>query len=198
MRRPRHHNTSWDVAKFEVCAHRYVHVGEPGCGIAVLADGPRGYDIRGNALALTLLRSPKFPDPQADMGRQRVEWSLYVDQCPGDVEGIEIESARIAHPYRIISGTPVAISAGIRLDARGALISVIKPADDGSGDLVVRLWETRGASTSGTLSISRPAATAVLCNALEEPLSPEIISVKDGIVDVELAPFQIQTLRISA
>ena len=198
VRRPRHHNTSWDVAKFEVCAHRYVHVGEPGSGIAILADGPRGYDIRGNALALTLLRSPKFPDPQADMGRQRVEWSLYVDQCPGDVEGIEIESALIAHPYRLIAGTPVAISTGIRLDARGALISVIKPADDGSGDLVVRLWETRGASTSGTLSISRPAATAVLCNALEEPLSPEIISVKDGIVDVELAPFQIQTLRISA
>lgn len=198
VRRPRHHNTSWDVAKFEVCAHRYVHVGEPGCGIAILADGPRGYDIRGNALALTLLRSPKFPDPQADMGRQRVEWSLYVDQCPGDVEGIEIESARIAHPYRIISGTPVAMSAGIRLDARGALISVIKPADDGSGDLVVRLWETRGASTSGTLSISRPAATAVLCNALEEPLSPKIISVKDGIVEIELDPFQIQTLRISA
>jgi alpha-mannosidase len=198
VRRPRHHNTSWDIAKFEVCAHRYVHVGEPGCGIAILADGPRGYDIRGNALALTLLRSPKFPDPQADMGRQRVEWSLYVDQCPGDVEGIEIESALIAHPYRLIAGTPVAISTGIRLDARGALISVIKPADDGSGDLVVRLWETRGASTSGTLSISRPAATAVLCNALEEPLSPEIISVKDGIVDVELAPFQIQTLRISA
>ena len=198
VRRPRHHNTSWDVAKFEVCAHRYVHVGEPGCGIAILADGPRGYDIRGNALALTLLRSPKFPDPQADMGRQRVEWSLYVDQCPGDVEGIEIESALVAHPYRLITGTPIAISAGIRLDARGALISVIKPADDGSGDLVVRLWETRGASTSGTLSISRPAATAVLCNALEEPLSPEIISVKDGIVDIELAPFQIQTLRISA
>ncbi len=198
VRRPRHHNTSWDVAKFEVCAHRYVHVGEPGCGIAILADGPRGYDIRGNALALTLLRSPKFPDPQADMGRQRVEWSLYVDQCPGDVEGIEIESALVAHPYRLITGTPIAISAGIRLDARGALISVIKPADDGSGDLVVRLWETRGASTSGTLSISRPAATAVLCNALEEPLSSEIISVKDGIVDIELAPFQIQTLRISA
>ena len=198
VRRPRHHNTSWDVAKFEVCAHRYVHVGEPGCGIAILADGPRGYDIRGNALALTLLRSPKFPDPQADMGRQRVEWSLYVDQCSGDVEGIEIESARIAHPYRIISGTPVAMSAGIRLDARGALISVIKPADDGSGDLVVRLWETRGARTSGTLSISRPAATAIQCNALEEQLSPKVIPVKDGIVEIELDPFQIQTLRISA
>ena len=198
VRRPRHHNTSWDVAKFEVCAHRYVHVGEPGSGVAILADGPRGYDVRGNALSLTLLRSPKFPDPQADIGRQRVEWSLYVDQSPGDVEAIEIESAKIAHPYRLIAGTPAAISSGIRLDVRGALISVIKPADDGSGDLVVRLWETRGASTAGTMSISRPSGTAVQCNALEEPMDSPPLSINDGIIAVQLAPFQIQTLRISA
>jgi alpha-mannosidase len=198
VRRPRHHNTSWDIAKFEVCAHRYVHVGEPGCGIAILADGPRGYDVRGNALSLTLLRSPKFPDPQADIGRQRVEWSLYLDQSPGDVEAIEIESAKIAHPYRLITGTPAAISSGIRLDVRGALISVIKPADDGSGDLVVRLWETRGASTAGTMSISRPSGVAVQCNALEEPLDSPSILINDGIIAVQLAPFQIQTLRISA
>ena len=198
VRRPRHHNTSWDVAKFEVCAHRYVHVGEPGCGVAILADGPRGYDVRGNTLSLTLLRSPKFPDPQADIGRQRVEWSLYVDQSPGDVEAIEIESAKIAHPYRLIAGTPAAISSGIRLDVRGALISVIKPADDGSGDLVVRLWETRGASTVGTMSISRPSGTAVQCNALEEPMDSPPLSINDGIIAVQLAPFQIQTLRISA
>jgi alpha-mannosidase len=198
VRRPRHHNTSWDIAKFEVCAHRYVHVGEPGCGIAILADGPRGYDVRGNALSLTLLRSPKFPDPQADIGRQRVEWSLYLDQSPGDVEAIEIESAKIAHPYRLITGTPAAISSGIRLDVRGALISVIKPADDGSNDLVVRLWETRGASTAGTMSISRPSGVAVQCNALEEPLDSPSILINDGIIAVQLAPFQIQTLRISA
>jgi alpha-mannosidase len=198
VRRPRHHNTSWDIAKFEVCAHRYVHVGEPGCGVAILADGPRGYDIRGNALALTLLRSPKFPDPQADIGRQRVEWSLYLDQCPGDVEAIEIESAKIAHPYRLLSGTPAAISSGVRLDVRGAMISVMKMADDGSGDLVIRLWETRGASTAGTMSISRSSGVAVQCNALEEPLDSPSISINDGIIAVQLAPFQIQTLRISA
>jgi alpha-mannosidase len=133
---------------------------------------------------LTLLRSPKFPDPQADIGRQRLEWSLYIDQSPGDVEAIEIESAKIAHPYRI------------RLDVRGALISVMKPADDGSGDIVVRLWETRGASTSGTMSISRPTGVVVQCNALEEPLNSPSVSVNDGIIAVHLAPFQIQTLRI--
>jgi len=198
VRRPRHHNTSWDVAKFEVCAHRYVHVGEPGCGVAILADGPRGYDIRGNALALTLLRSPKFPDPQADIGRQRVEWSLYIDEGPGDVEAIEIESAKIAHPYRLLSGTPAAISSGIRLDVRGALISVLKMADDGSGDLVVRLWETRGARTSGTLSVLRLTGVVAQCNALEEPSGLSAVSINDGMINVQLEPFQILTLRITS
>ena len=97
-----------------------------------------------------------------------------------------------------MTGTPAAISSGIRLDVRGALISVMKPADDGSGDIVVRLWETRGASTAGTMSISRPSGVVVQCNALEEPLDAPSLSINDGIIAVQLAPFQIQTLRISA
>jgi alpha-mannosidase len=149
-------------------------------------------------LALTLLRSPKFPDPQADIGRQRVEWSLYIDEGPGDVEAIEIESAKIAHPYRLLSGTPAAISSGIRLDVRGALISVLKMADDGSGDLVVRLWETRGARTSGTLSVLRLTGVVAQCNALEEPSGLSAVSINDGMINVQLEPFQILTLRITS
>lgn len=78
VRRARHGNTSWDVARFETCAHRYVTVGEPGASMAIVADGPRGYDNRGDSLRLTLLRAPLFPDPAADRGGQRVEWSYFV------------------------------------------------------------------------------------------------------------------------
>ena len=197
VRRPRHQNTSWDAAKFEVCAHRYVHVGEPGNGVALLADGPRGYDIRGNQMSMTLLRSPKFPDPQADVGRQRLEWSIYVDDGPGDVEKIEIECARLAHPHRVVSGAPLAGRVGIKLEVRGALISAVKLADDGSGDLIVRIWECLGARATGMLDVARATGTVVRCNALEESLSFEPEAVRDGRVVVRLAPFEIQTLRIS-
>jgi len=77
----------------------------------------------------------------------------------------------------------------------GALISCVKPADDGSGDMIVRLWETRGASTRGVLRTS--AASAVGCNALEETTGPALSRDGDGF-PIELGPFAIRTLRLSA
>ncbi|MFM7263806.1 MAG: alpha-mannosidase, partial [Acidimicrobiales bacterium] len=76
VRRPRHSNTTWDLARFEVCAHRWVAVHEPHFGVAVVADGPRGWDVRGDSLQLTVLRSPKFPDPFADRGHQTITWAV--------------------------------------------------------------------------------------------------------------------------
>lgn len=198
VRRPRHGNTSWDAAKFEVCAHRYSYVSEPGCGVGVVADGPRGYDVRGDALRLTLLRSPSFPDPHCDEGNQVVKWSLYVDDGPGDMEELERLAARRAHPIRLVPGGVDVLTAPVRSEIRGALISAVKPAEDGSGDLIVRLWETRGARTSGTLTV-RAMTAAHSADGLEEPVDELPIGAPEGAepqVGVELRPFEIATLRL--
>ena len=196
VRRARHSNTSWDVARFEVCAHRYVAINEPAFGAAIVADGPRGYDIRGDALRLTLLRSPRFPDPSADIGSQHLEWSVML--TPGDplLSGIEETAARIAHPIRIIDGAPQLPICGITLDVPGALISAIKPADDDTNDIIIRVWESRGGRTSGTLRVAN-ATTVIPCDALENPTESALESLSVGVFDLSLRPFQIATLRVS-
>jgi alpha-mannosidase len=83
----------------------------------------------------------------------------------------------------------------ISLDVLGALISAVKPADDGSDDIIVRLWETRGGRTNGTLTIDGMTA-AESCNALEDAGTPLDIST-NGTVTIDLKPFQIMTLRIT-
>jgi len=197
VRRSRHSNTSWDLARFESCAHRFVHIGEPGAGFSLLADGPRGYDVRGNELRMTLLRAPLFPDPMADRGRQRLEWSYLVSTNDVIADGsLERESARIAHPPRIVKGTPRVSSPPIVWESSGSLVSALKLADDGSNDLIVRLWETRGGRTSGRLTMTEPAVEIMDCDALETPLSgaPAVGSGTDLVID--LRPFQIRTLRV--
>jgi alpha-mannosidase len=193
--RARHANTSWDVARFEVCAHRYVAVSEPSFGAAILADGPRGYDIRGNELQLTVLRSPKFPDPEADLGHQHLQWSVTLLDGDPITDGIENTAALMAHPVRILDGVPRVPASVISLDVPGALISAVKPADDGSDDIIVRIWETRGGRTSGSLTIDGMTA-AQTCNALEDAGMPLDVSAT-GTVAIELKPFQIMTLRIT-
>jgi alpha-mannosidase len=71
----------------------------------------------------------------------------------------------------------------------------VKPADDGSDDIIVRLWETRGGRTNGVLTIDGMTA-AQTCNALEDAGTPLTVS-DDGTIAIELQPFQIMTLRIT-
>ncbi len=226
VRRARHQNTTWDAARFEVCAHRYVHVHEPGCGVALLADGPRGYDIRDHHLALTLLRAPQFPDPLCDIGPQVIEWSIWLGDGSGDIADVEAEAARVAHPLRIHRTDPEphgSVNQGslrrvapISVDARGVMVSAIKMADDSSGDLIVRLWECRGARASGDVYLAgrlRDSTVQVMrCNALEEPKTDvsltaqpgdlpsgdldDSVIINSGPMKLQMAPFEIRTYRL--
>ena len=76
VRRPTHRNTSWDAARFEVSAHRFADLSEPGYGVALLNDGKYGHSVHGNVLTLSLLRSPLYPDPTADEGEHHFTYSL--------------------------------------------------------------------------------------------------------------------------
>jgi alpha-mannosidase len=195
VHRARHANTSWDVARFEVCAHRWVAVAEPRFGVAVLADGPRGYDTRNDALQITLLRSPRFPDPEADRGRQHIEWSVRVLDGGLDVASLEEEAETSAHPPRVVEGTPALPAEPFSWSVPGALVSALKPADDGSGDVILRAWETTGGRCSGTFSLAG-FSRAARCSVLEDGAGPEV-TLTDGAFAVSLGAFEIATWRLS-
>lgn len=69
IRRPTHYNTSWDMAKFEVCCHKWADLSENGYGVSILNDSKYGFATCGNMMRLSLLRAPKAPDAHADMGK---------------------------------------------------------------------------------------------------------------------------------
>lgn len=71
IRRPTHYNTSWDMAKFEVCCHKWADLSEHGYGVSILNDSKYGFATSGNMMRLSLLRAPKAPDAHADMGKSR-------------------------------------------------------------------------------------------------------------------------------
>jgi len=83
VRRPTHASSSWDAAKFEVCAHRFVDVAEPSFGVAVLNDGRYGHALQGDAVRVSLLRAAKYPDPTADHGRPHLRlWKSMITGTP--------------------------------------------------------------------------------------------------------------------
>ena len=202
--RPTHANTSWDAARFETCAHRWVHVGEPGFGVAVANNATYGHDITrstrpdGGTTTLvrqTLLRAPLFPDPTADQGRHVLRTSIRI---ANDVLDAVREGYRVNLPLRIVEGAacvaPLVVS-----HCPSIVVECVKLAEDRSGDLVVRIYEARGAQAAGTLAFGADIEAIIETDLLERPLDEQaaLIDVTSSQAELRLRPFQIVTLRVA-
>ncbi|MFF4755686.1 alpha-mannosidase [Streptomyces sp. NPDC002514] len=199
VQRPTHENTSWEAARFELWAHRWVHVGERHWGAALLNDSTYGHDVRRDTredggttttVRLSLLRAPHSPDPQADRGRHSFSYAL--------LAGAGIEEA-VAGGYALnlpLRPAPAAARALVALDTTDVAVESVKLADDRSGDVVVRLYEACGGAVSARLTTGFPLAAALDCDLLEQP-ERELGRTADGAsVDLAFRPFQIRTLRL--
>jgi alpha-mannosidase len=196
VRRATHANTSWDMARFETCAHRWVHVAEPGFGVTVANDRVYGHDVTrssrpaGGTSTLvreSLLRAPTFPDPTADQGRHVFRHSISI----GDLLAGVAEGYRVNLPPRLLPGSAVAPI--LTVDSPAIVVEAVKLAEDGSGDVVVRLYEARGGRAAGRLTPGFPAGGAVRTDLLERPLEQQPADP----FELSLRAFELVTLRIS-
>jgi alpha-mannosidase len=202
VERPTHTNTSWDAAKFEICAHRFLHVGERDWGAALVNDSTYGHDVTRDVrpdggttttVRLSLLRAPRFPDPDTDQGSHRLRYALLIG---ADIADAVREGYLFNLPERVRPGsTPVAPV--ISVDHEGVVIEAVKLADDHSGDVIVRLYEAHGTRARATLTPGFPFTSATATDLLERPLDdPTSHRITQGTVRLSLRPFQILTLRL--
>ncbi|CAM2950470.1 alpha-mannosidase [Skermania piniformis] len=194
--RPTHANTSWDAAKFEICAHRWVHVGEPGYGVAVANDSTYGHDIGSRARAgggtstlirLSLLRAPTYPDPNADQGSHRLRVAVRPGASIGDAID---EGYRINLPRRTVLGAGTPVDPLIRVSNPAVVVEAVKPAEDRSGDVIVRLYESRGTRARTTVTAGFDYRHAEFTDLLERR-----VAGPGDAAEFELRPFQLVTLR---
>ncbi|MGW7041813.1 alpha-mannosidase [Streptomyces avermitilis] len=200
--RPTHTNTSWEAAKFEACNHRFVHMEEPGWGVAVVNDSTYGHDVTRTVrddggttttVRVSLLRAPRFPDPETDQGVHRFRHALVPGAGIGDAVR---EGWRINVPERkVTGGREVAPLLAVTQDA--VVVTAVKLADDGSGDVVVRFHESRGGRTRATLKAGFEVAAVSVTDLLERPLADAREPGVDGDrITLSLRPFELVTLRL--
>ncbi|CAL9320534.1 hypothetical protein SUDANB135_06150 [Streptomyces sp. SudanB135_2055] len=203
--RPTHTNTSWEAAKFEACNHRFVHLEEPGWGVAVVNDSTYGHDVTRTVrtdgdegttttVRVSLLRAPRFPDPETDQGVHRFRHALVPGAGIGDAVR---EGWRINLPERRVTGAGE-VAPLVSVDRDAVVITAVKLADDGSGDVVVRFHEAHGGRARATLTAGFPVAGVAVTDLLERPLAGEGAAAEaDGDrIAVRLRPFQLMTLRL--
>lgn len=202
--RATHTNTSWEAAKFEACNHRFVHLEEPGWGVALVNDSTYGHDVTRTVrdadagttttVRVSLLRAPRFPDPETDQGVHRFRHAL----APGAAIGDAVrEGFRINLPERRIAGDRE-VAPLVAVDNDAVVVSAVKLADDESGDLVVRLYESTGGRARARLTTGFEAAGLAVTDLLERPLPDAVVpELRDGAVELSLRPFELITLRFA-
>ncbi|MGW0753575.1 alpha-mannosidase [Streptomyces sp. NPDC002587] len=201
--RATHTNTSWEAAKFEICAHRWIHAEEPGWGVALLNESTYGHDVTRDVRAdggqtttirLSLLRAPRYPDPETDQGSHTLRYSL----APGAGIGDAVREGHALNlPERVVPGAgPVAPLVAVDDDA--VVVEAVKLAEDRGGDVIVRLYESRGGRATATLTADFPFTAAAESDLLERPLEGGAVGspAPDGTVALTLRPFQILTVRL--
>jgi alpha-mannosidase len=223
IERTTHRNTSWEKARFEIPAHRWIDLSEGGYGVSLLNDGRYGHDLSEGQIGLTLLRSPTWPDPQADQGEHEVVYSLYPH--PGDWRSGGTVAAGYALNRPSVAFVPpssgpqnsdaLQVSSAIMFESRAenVVIEAIKRSQDGTS-LVVRLYESTGSRARAAIYSALPLRMVVEADLLERPLTSEgtpayalwqasasashdAPEMNEHGWSCELRPFEIRTFLIS-
>lgn len=195
LHRPTHFNTSWDLARFEVCAQRWADLAEPDYGVALLNDCKYGHATHGHTMRLSLLRSPKSPDPQADMGAHQFTYAVLPHRGTLQQAGVIDEAARLNTPLLVRpTNRPVTEVSWFQVDSPAVVIDTVKRAED-SDALVLRLYEAHGTRRTVRVTSPLPVQTAAVCDLLERHDQPAAWTA--GGLALDFTPFQIRTLKLT-
>jgi alpha-mannosidase len=195
VERPTHYNTTHDLARYEVPGHKWADLSEHGFGAALLSDCKYGYSTYGNTLRLSLLRAPKQPDPNADMGRHLFAFALLPHSGGWREAGVVAEALRFNHHPVWVNGALQSKSYFSSLD-QNLLIDTVKIAED-SDALVVRLYEIHGARGIAKITCALPFTTATPCTILESDAEGQAPFVVMGDkIEIPYGPHQVVSVKI--
>ncbi len=197
VERPTHRNTTWDMARFEVCAQKWIDLSEGDHGVALLNDSKYGFDVLGNTMRMTLLRSPKSPDPECDMGIHKFSYALLPHYGSYNWSGVVQAAYALNLPlrWRFVGkheGAAPALQPFVECSDCDIVIESVKKSEDGN-DIIVRLYECHNARGRAALKIARKFKRAFLCDLMESEI--EQLEVRGGVVEFDFAPFEILTIK---
>ncbi len=192
VERPTHRSREFDRERFEVCNHRYSVLADGSHGAAVLNDCKYGISMNKNSLELTLLTASAAPEMRADNRIHRFTYAFTA------WEGPFAQSDVVRQAYELNVKPPV--TAGSRdlapfsIDRENVMLDTVKPAEDGSGDVILRFYESKKADCSACVRLRELNFRAFLCDMLENTGAE--LPVSDGSFCLHFGDFEVKTVRI--
>lgn len=199
IERPTTRNNSWEKAQFEVPAMRWADLGNQKQGLSLINQDKYGYDAVGNLLRLTLLRSPKWPDPDADMGHHHFRYAIYPHAGLWKQAGTVRRGWEYSYPLSAVvtsahRGSLPATHSFLSVEPENLVLTAVKKAEDANG-LILRAYEWAGKTGEASFHLPDGATSATLTNMSEIPEGAPL-AVRNGLLRVPIHPYEILTLRV--
>lgn len=198
IERPTTRNTPAEQAKFEVPAQRWADLSDTKHGFSLLNDSKYGYDVKGNVLRLSLLRSPEWPDPHADEGHHEFTYSLYPHagtwrDAQTVRRGYELNYKLLAVQSQKHDGTLPAEHSFVKIESDNVVLTAVKKSDD-EDSLVLRFYEWAGKEADVKLQLPAGAQSASETDLMEKSIAD--LAVHDDMVTVHTMPYEIKTIKV--
>ncbi|XP_051484224.1 alpha-mannosidase 2C1 isoform X5 [Apus apus] len=198
LQRPTHWNTSWDWARFEVWAHKWLDLSEHGFGVALLNDCKYGASAHGNLLSLSLLRAPKSPDATADIGHHQFTYAVMPHQGSFQDAGVIQRAYSLNFPLHTVPASAAQGPAwsAFSVSSAAVVLETVKQAEDNPAAVVARLYEAHGSTAVAWLQTSLPVKEAMLCDLLERPVAGGRLRLEPRGVPLSFTPFQLLSVLL--
>jgi alpha-mannosidase len=198
IERPTTRNTAAEQAKFEVPAQRWADLSDTKHGFSLLNDSKYGYDVRGNVLRLSLLRSPEWPDPHADEGHHEFAYSLYPHSGTWrDAQtvrrGYELNYKLLAVPSQKHEGILPSDHSFVQVESENVVLTAMKKSED-DDSLILRFYEWAGKEADVKLQLPRGAQSVSETDLMERPIAD--LAVHGNAVTVHTKPYEIKTVKV--
>ena len=192
-------NNSWEKAQFEVPALRWADLGDATAGVSILNNSKYGYDAAGNTLRLTLLRSPTWPDPEADRGSQHFTYAIYPHsgvwkQAQTMHRGYEFNTPLTATQVAAHTGILPATHSFVSVENPNVTLTAMKKAEDADA-LVFRMFEWAGNPSEVKLHVP-PGAQYAFSSNLMEKVEGAHLPVTADTVSLPIKPYEILTVQV--
>ena len=196
VERPTHSNTSWDEARFEVCAHKWADVSDSSYGVSVINDSKYGYSCVGSEMALTLIKCSTYPNKEADQGIHEFTYSVlphggdfrfctipraFVFNQPFDGVEVKKQSGALPSKFSFVSTA-----------SDNIVIDTVKKSEDGSA-YIIRLFDAYNSSGKIKLDFGIEVKNLSLCDMLENEIDSVDIYNSSAIIMVN--NYEIITLK---
>lgn len=198
VERPTHSNTSWDTARFEVCAQKWADLSEGDFGVSLLNDSKYGHDIKEGVMRLTLLKSGIEPNPTTDQEEHEFTYSLY----PHAGSWKEANTTQMAYKLNVPMYTKIeeahegillGESSIAKVNRDNVIIEVVKKAED-SDELIVRMYEFHNKRSNVKLQLFSDIEKVTECNLMEKDIID--MDFKGNEIEFQIKPFEIKSFKI--